>query len=139
MDLPIFDRNQGNISLESATRQKLFDEYAARTFAARWEIATAIADIEATNRQLAAAEAALPALEELVKTYDAALRHGNADILSVYERRGSLAQKRIDVAKLKQQLVASWIALELASGQYLPMHASASVPANATTTREAQP
>ena len=136
MDLPIFDRNQGNISIESATRQKLFDEYAARTFAARWEIATAVADIEASNRQLAAAEAALPALEDLVRTYDAALRQGQVDILSVYDRRGALAQKRIDIAKLKQQLVANWLALELASGQYLPMHASTTSPA---TTREATP
>ena len=28
IDLPIFDRNQGNIAIETATRQKLFDEYA---------------------------------------------------------------------------------------------------------------
>jgi outer membrane protein TolC len=138
MDLPIFDRNQGNISIESATRQKLFDEYAARAFAARWEIATAVADIEAANRQIAAAEAALPAMEELVKTYDAELRQGNADILSVYEARGALAQRRIDIAKLKQQLIASWLALELASGQYLPMHATAAS-APATTTQEVRP
>jgi outer membrane protein TolC len=134
LDLPIFDRNQGNISIESATRQKLFDEYAARAFAARWEIATAVADIEAANRQIATTEAALPAMEQLVKSYDAALRQGNADILSVYSARGALAQKRIDIAKLKQQLVASWLALELASGRYLPMPAGA-----APATREARP
>jgi len=137
MDLPIFDRNQGNISIESATRQKLFDEYAARAFAARWEIATNVADIEAVNRQIATAEAALPAMEELVKTYDAELRQGNADVLSVYEARGALAQKRIDIAKLKQQLIAGWLALELASGQYLPMHATAaSAPATTMTTAQ---
>jgi cobalt-zinc-cadmium efflux system outer membrane protein len=45
IDLPIFDRNQGNIAIETATRQKLFDEYAARLFEARSDIATAVADI----------------------------------------------------------------------------------------------
>ncbi|MEA2709601.1 MAG: outer membrane protein heavy metal efflux system [Phycisphaerales bacterium] len=135
-DLPIFDRNQGNIRIESATRQKLFDEYAARTFAARWEIATAVTDIETANVQIAVVEAAIPALDQLVRAYESALRQGHVDILSYYTARGALAQKRIDVVKLKQQLIASWVALELASGQYLPMRAAT---ATSPTTQEARP
>ena len=54
IDIPIFDRNQGAIATETATRQKLFDEFAARVFTARSDIATAAEDIEATNKQLAA-------------------------------------------------------------------------------------
>lgn len=30
LELPIFDRNQGNIAIENATRQQLYDEYTAR-------------------------------------------------------------------------------------------------------------
>ena len=32
--MPIFNRNQGKIAIEKATRKRLFDEYAARLFEA---------------------------------------------------------------------------------------------------------
>src|SRR5262249_53482589 len=35
IDIPIFDRNQATIATETATRQKLFDEYVSRVFAAQ--------------------------------------------------------------------------------------------------------
>jgi outer membrane protein TolC len=135
LDLPLFDRNQGNIAIERATRQQLFDEYAARVFAARADIAGAIADIDAANAELAAAADATAGLERLVRTLETALQAGNVDILSYYEARGTLYQKRLDVIKLRQQLVDNWIALELASGQYLPLGASA---ATSATTQEAR-
>ena len=49
IDLPIFDRNQGAIATETATRQKLFDEYTARVFEARSDIVTAAAELRAIN------------------------------------------------------------------------------------------
>jgi outer membrane protein TolC len=58
IDFPIFDRNQGNIAIETATRQKLLDEYGARVFEAHSDIATAVVDVQSLNRQIAAAEAA---------------------------------------------------------------------------------
>ena len=132
LDLPIFDRNQGNIANESATRQKLFDEYVDRVFEAKWDIVTAIDDIRSTNEQIADAEAALPALERFAKVYREALQNGNADVMSYQAAEGSLIQKQLGVVKLKQQLIDNWIALEIASGQYLPMPA---VP----TTQKTQP
>jgi outer membrane protein, heavy metal efflux system len=81
VDLPIFDRNQGNIAIEKATRQKLFDEYAAAK---------------------------------------GALDQGTADVIGYFQARTNLNQKSLQVIKLKQQLVDSRIALELASGRYLP-------------------
>src|SRR5206468_5351640 len=62
VDVPIFDRNQGVIATERATRQRLRDEYNQRVFEARSDIATAIADIRSLDRQIAAAEEALPLL-----------------------------------------------------------------------------
>jgi cobalt-zinc-cadmium efflux system outer membrane protein len=120
MDLPIFDRNQAVIANERATRQKLFDEYVSRVFAARADVAMSLQDIRSANDQIAAAEAAIPGLESLVRAYETALGQGNADVLSYYTARGSLAQKRIDLVKLKQSLIENWIALEIAAGQYLP-------------------
>jgi len=120
IDLPIFDRNQGNIAIETATRQKLFDEYAARVFEARSDIATAFADIRSLNRQVAAAEAALPVLQHLVDIAKEASDQGAADVLGYFQAKTNLNQKSLQIIKLKQQLVDSRIALELASGRYLP-------------------
>jgi len=120
IDLPIFDRNQGNIAIETATRQKLFDEYAARLFEARSDIATAVADIRSLNRQVAAAEAALPVLQHLVDIAKEASDQGAADVLGYFQAKTNLNQKSLQIIKLKQQLVDSRIALELASGRYLP-------------------
>src|SRR6266446_964857 len=68
VDVPIFDRNQGVIATERATRQRLLDEYNQRAFEARSDVATAIADIRSLDRQVAAAEEALPLLEKLVSS-----------------------------------------------------------------------
>ena len=120
IDLPLFDRNQGNIATETATRQKLLDEYTGRVFDARSDIATACSDIEAITRQIADAEEALPVLQRLVATYETAIGQGNTDILSYYKARNDVSQKQIDILKLKEQLIETQIALELAAGRFIP-------------------
>jgi outer membrane protein, heavy metal efflux system len=120
MDLPIFDRNQGNIAIQTATRKQLFDEYVNRVFEARNDIAAALADIESLSEQIAADEAALPVLSRLVDTYDKALTSGHVDILSYYEAKNSLAKKAIELIALKQELVQARTELEIAAGEYLP-------------------
>jgi len=122
VDVPIFDRNQGVIATERATRQRLRDEYNQRVFEARSDIATAIADIRSLDRQIAAAEEALPLLEKLVESAQAAIEQRNADVLSYYTARSNLLQKRIQLIKLQEQLLEAHTALEIASGRYLPMN-----------------
>jgi len=122
VDVPIFDRNQGVIATERATRQRLLDEYNQRVFEARSDAATAIADIRSLNRQIAAAEEALPLLEKLVSSAQTAVEQGNADVLSYYTARNNLLQKRIQLIKLQEQLLEAHTALEIASGRYLPIN-----------------
>lgn len=122
VDVPIFDRNQGVIANERATRQRLFDEYNQRVFEAHSDIATAIADIRSLDRQIAAAEEALPLLEKLVDSAQTAIEQRNADVLSYYTARSNLLQKRIQLIKLQEQLLEAHTALEIASGRYLPMN-----------------
>jgi outer membrane protein TolC len=122
VDVPIFDRNQGVIAIERATRQRLRDEYNQRVFEARSDIAVAIADIRSLNRQIAAAEEALPLLEKLVSSAQSAVEQRNADVLSYYTARSNLLQKRIQLIKLQEQLLEAHTALEVASGRYLPMN-----------------
>ena len=118
-DLPIFDRNQAAISAETATRQKLFDEYIDRVFQARYDVYTAIGDLAAISRQISAEEKSLPSMQRLIDTYGTAFDQGNVDVLSYYSAMNNLAQKQLDILKLKQQLMENEIALELAAGEYL--------------------
>src|SRR6266704_4272057 len=122
VDVPIFDRNQGVIATERATRQRLRDEYNQRVFEARSDIATAIADIRSLNRQLAAAAEALPVLERLLTSAQTAMEQRNVDVLSYYTARNNLLQKRSQMIKLQEQLLEAHTALEIASGRYLPMN-----------------
>lgn len=123
VDVPIFDRNQGAIATERATRQQLRDEYDLRVFEAHSEIASALADIRSLNKQVAAAEEALPVFERLVSSAEAALGEGNTDVLAYYNARSGLLQRRIQLIKLKEQLLEARTALELASGHFLPSNA----------------
>jgi outer membrane protein TolC len=123
VDLPIFDRNQGAISVETATRQKLFDEYVQRVFEARYDVYSAIDDLNAISRQIAAEQEAFSSLGRLIETYHHALGQGNMDVLSYYSAISNLTQKQLDVLKLKQQLTDNRIALELAAGEYFPVQA----------------
>jgi cobalt-zinc-cadmium efflux system outer membrane protein len=122
VDVPIFDRNQGVIATERATRQRLLDEYNQRVFEARSDIATALTDIRSLNRQVAAAAEALPVLERLVSSAQTAIEQQNVDVLSYYTARNNLLQKRIQMIKLQEQLLEAHTALEIASGRYLPMN-----------------
>lgn len=120
IDLPVFDRNQGRIAVERATRQQLFDEYSARLFTARADIARAVAELQSLTQQVSAAETALPKFQQLVQIYQTAMLEGNADILSYYAARNTLATQRLDLLKLQQSVAELGIALELAAGRYFP-------------------
>lgn len=124
VEVPIFDRNQGAIATERATRDKLHDEYDQRLFEAQSDVALAISDIRALNKQVAAAENALPMFEELVASAGAAIQQGNTDVLSYYTARSGLIQRRVQLLKLKEQLLEAQTALELATGQFLPSNAA---------------
>lgn len=118
IDLPIFDRNQGQIAMERATRQQLFDEYVNRIFEARTDIAKLTANIPLIINQIETAQAAVVSGKKLVETYRTAIEKGQADILSYYTAWNDLNSRQIEIIKLKQQLVDTRIALELATGLY---------------------
>jgi outer membrane protein TolC len=140
-DIPALDLNQGNIAIEHATRQKLFDEFTTRVFEARSEIATFLAEIDSITQKIAYAEAAVPVLERLVKTCEEAMACGQMDILSHYRAKNDLAKKRLEILKLRQELVEMQIGLELASGRYLSGEAAPAAPAadGQTQQKEALP
>src|SRR5690242_4735532 len=119
IDLPLFDRNQGEIAVEDATRTKLFDEYVARLFEARAEVGRLVATMGALQKQIDAAQQSIPVLQNVVDSYHAALLQGNADVLTYYNGRSDLTNKRLELLDLKRQLADASVALEIAAGRYL--------------------
>ena len=118
LDLPVFDRNQGVIAQERASRQGLFDEYVQRIFETRSEIATLLHDAESLGGLIRQAEQAEPGLQRLVDTYRRAMDAGQADVLSYYTAWTDLTTQRLEILTLKQQLAETQVALEIAAGAY---------------------
>ena len=132
--LPIFDRNRGQIALERATRQRLFDEYVARLFTARSDLAAALAEVAMIAQQITAAARSVDSLTTLVSAYRAAGRERDIDAFTLYLAENDLAQKRIDLLELRRTQLAARAAVELAAGVFLP---DAPAPTTQPTTREA--
>jgi outer membrane protein TolC len=120
IDLPFFNRNQGNIAVDRATRKQLFDEYYARLCDAKFEITQALAELESTIKQIDAVKEYLPGLEKLSKSYKQAAENGSSDYLSYYRALNDFHSEQIDLFGLERKLVDLGIALEIASGRYLP-------------------
>ena len=118
MTLPIFNRNRGQIALERATRQQLFDQYTNRVFQARADVAELLVTIAWINKQIQSVRHALPDLANLVDAYRSAIEIGQADVLNYYTSWNNLTNKKIDLLTLELQLVQAEIALEIASGRY---------------------
>ena len=117
-DLPIFNRNQGNIAIERATRQKLLDEYTNRVFQTRNDIARLLVTITWLNDQVATAQAGKPILQKLVVTLREALRQGQATVVLYYSALINLTAKQIQILTYQQQLIDTLITLELETGYY---------------------
>jgi outer membrane protein TolC len=119
IDLPIFNRNQGRVAIETATRKKLFDEYISRLFTARADVARLLADMASLSQQIKTTEKSIPTLSNLVQTYYHALLEGNADVISYYNARDELIARQFELLTLKRNLADQTIALEIAAGEYL--------------------
>ncbi len=118
MTLPIFNRNQGQIAINRATRKQLFDQYSNRLFQAKADIAELLITIASINKQIQSLTHAIPDLANLLKAYQAALKTGQVNALNFYSTWNSLTDKKIDLLTLELQLMQSGIALEVASGLY---------------------
>jgi outer membrane protein TolC len=116
--LPIFNRNQGKIAQERATRKELFDEYVNRVFEARSDIERIITGIHYTNEQIAAVLKTKTVLGKRVENYRTALADGRIDALIYYAVWNDFLSTQIKASALKGKLARAVVALQLASGLY---------------------
>jgi outer membrane protein TolC len=120
MDLPIFDRNQGNIAIEKATRDQLRAEFRARLSGAHSEVLAALAAQRLIGRQLEQERAELPVLEGFAKQAEDAMNAGNIDERAYVDLVSANYTKQQAVYTLEQQLLEQEVAIATLIGAGMP-------------------
>lgn len=120
MDLPVFDRNQGNIAQERATREQLHAEFEARLIAAKSEVEAMLADQVLLQRQLEAKRALLAQMEPMAAHVQTAFRRGDVDERSYVDLVGSRNAKQQEILALQLVLHEQQIAIATLVGAGMP-------------------
>jgi outer membrane protein TolC len=127
-DIPLFDRNQGQIAIARATRQQLFDEYVSRVAEARSQVGQILGQLDVVRGQLRTVEESLPELDRMNQAFDRARRSHNADWVAARDAQGALAGRQIERSQLRQQAIELSVALEIATGRPPLNHRGAGSP-----------
>jgi outer membrane protein TolC len=120
LDLPIFNRNQGNIAIEQATRQKLFTEFNARQTEAVIEIEASLAEETLLERQMEEAKAKLPAAERAASSAENAYRAGNIDARGYADLVLVRVSKQQEIITVEQAIFEHRVAVAGLLGAGLP-------------------
>lgn len=121
MDLPIFNRNQGNIAIETATRQKLHDEYELRLTTATSEIRGLLTSQELLRKQLGVARQAAEIAERTEHGADDAYDAGLIDERSYVDLVTAALARRQEVLAIEQNLLEQQVALATLTGAQMPI------------------
>lgn len=119
-DLPLWNRNRGEIAIQKAARAVLQAEYAARLHQTRAEIVALRDGLEADLKVLPELRVEVEALGRLAAGYEAANAQGDLSRLSVGAARLSILDKRLAVLGLEQSCSERRIALAVITGVALP-------------------
>jgi len=115
-DLPIFNRNRGNIAIERATRQRLYDEYQARLNTAYSDIQLIVEQQLLRLQQLHTLKPAILQLQRVVNSADKAMQKGDIDNLTYINLRTTLLNKQVEQINLEETILEQNIALQTLLG-----------------------
>jgi len=120
LELPLFDRNQGNIAIERATRQQLHDEYAARLSAADGQVRAMVSEMALQARQLAAVRADLTGVKSAAARATAALASGNIDERSYVDLVSARIAKEQEIVTIELAQLERRVAIATLVGAGMP-------------------
>ena len=120
MDLPIFDRNQGNIAIERATRQKLHDEFSARLANGKGEVKSLLADLALIVRQIATVRKEVGDLRRAAIEAKRAYLAGNLDERGYVDLIVSALAKAQELVTLEQLRLEQLVAIATLIGAGMP-------------------
>ncbi|PQV46823.1 TolC family protein [Paraburkholderia sp. BL21I4N1] len=120
LSLPVFNRNQGNVAIEKATRQRLRDEYQSRLNQAYAEVAHLRADDAILTRQLRQTEDALPGVDLAARHAAAAYADHDLALGAYTDAQSAALTKHVDVATLREALAEQRVGLQALLGSAIP-------------------
>ncbi len=119
--LPIFDRNQGNIAIERATRQRLRDDYQARLDAAFGAAARLVSEQRLLDEQYRGGRATIQRLAAAGTITDRAYATGNLDERTYVDQKAALLAKQLESLRLEQAMLEQRVTLQTLIGSDLPV------------------
>ena len=134
MDLPVFDRNQGNIAQEQATREQLHAEFNARLIAAKSEVEALLADQKILHEQLAAKRDLFAAMAPIVTSVESAYRSGDIDARNYVDLVVTRNAKQQEILAMQLTLLEQQIAIATLVGVGMPPVALVDAQTNSETT-----
>ena len=120
LDLPVFDRNQGNIAIARATRRQLHAEFSARLVTATGQVQAMLADIALLQRQIRTQRGQLAETDRVARQADAAFRAGNLTERAYVDFVITRLSTQEQVLALQQSLLEQQIALATLTGAGMP-------------------
>jgi outer membrane protein TolC len=120
LELPIFNHNQGNIAIETATRQQLHDEYAARLAAASGQVRAMMAEIDLLSHQLTTVRHDLAGTRRVAGQAETAFNAGNLDERSYVDLVAARLTKEQEVVTIEQSLLDQQVAIATLIGDGMP-------------------
>ena len=120
LELPIFDRNQGQIGIERATRAQLHAEYVSRFATAQGQVGAMLADIAVIRRQLDELRGTLQPLTSDAAIARAAQATGDLDERTALDLILAPITKEQEIATLQQSLDEQLVGMATLTGAGLP-------------------
>ncbi|MDB5776541.1 MAG: hypothetical protein JWP38_2674 [Herbaspirillum sp.] len=121
LSLPVFNRNRGNIAIEKATRQKLYDDYRQRIDVARSDIDRILSTQSIDRRQMAEVDASVRQLESQKQNLLSAFVARSVDELMLSTIDTALLAKQTEQLALQQMALEQRVALQSLLGGELPV------------------
>lgn len=118
--LPVFDRNQGNIAIATATRLQLHEDYAARLAATVGQVGATLAEMDQLSKQLATVRRDLPAARLAAERASNAFGSSNLDERSYVDLVTNRYTKEQEILTLELALLDRQIAVQTLVGAGLP-------------------
>ena len=112
LNLPIFSANRGEIAIQRATRDQLWQEYQTRLDQSYAQIDMLQKQLTLIGQRLQEIEISLPDLEHMVRKAGHAYDARDIDALTYLNMQNTLVNKRIEAADLQQAQWDTRIALD---------------------------
>jgi outer membrane protein TolC len=120
LELPVFDHNQGSIAIETATRQQLHQEYAARLATAHGQVLAMLTETGLLTGQLEQARRDLSETVQVADQADRAFTAGNIDEQGYVDLVSARLIKEQEVVAIEQSLMEQRVAIATLIGAGMP-------------------